>query len=75
MEIKYNVTIPKSDKEDINALYDFCEKDAQNMAITYEDKHEAIKRMAEMKRVSKRVNMNVDITRIEDTVFVKKIKK
>ncbi len=75
MQIKYNVTIPKSDKEDINALYDFCDKDAQNMCITYEDKSEAIKRMAEMKRVAKRVGMKVEISRIEDAVYITKVGK
>lgn len=85
MNISYNVKLPEkkhrggpmAKRDDIAALENFLEaKSHKNMAVTYDTKEEAKKRLSALQayKRSKELQKKIDIYRIDDTVYVAKIK-
>lgn len=72
MEIKYNVEVPKSDAEDINALFGFNESDKKNMEITYSDIKESSSRRSVLAKVIERNEFVMGIKRIGKVVYIEK---
>lgn len=73
MEIKYNVEVPKSDSEDINALFKFVESDRKTMQITYEDVAEAKNRRSVLQTASNRNDFDLEFKRIGCDVYISKV--
>lgn len=73
MQIKYDVEIPHSKEEDVEALFRFIEGDKRTMCITYEDKKRARTRSCTLLSYATKNEMNVHISRIECDVFISKL--
>lgn len=72
MKIEYDIEIPKSVKEDINALYKFMDSDKETMAITYDDVIFAKNGATNFRRTADKEGWNIDISRTDCKVFVSK---
>lgn len=72
MNIKYDIEIPKSASEDVNALYDFISGDKKTMCITYETERDAKNRKAVLARAIEKEKLGCKVTRIGCDVFIGK---
>lgn len=72
MKIEYGVEIPKSDREDVNALYKFASGEQKTMKITYSDPKDAKNSMAIFKRLAEKESWDMEITRHQEVVFIAK---
>lgn len=73
MEIKYDIEIPISRAEDIDALIKFAEGSKKTMSIEYETEKSAKNRIAVLKRTTKNEKLPVDISRMEKTIYVARL--
>lgn len=72
MEIKYNVEVPKSDAEDVNALHNFAESDKKTMQITFETPNEASLRRSVLARAIENNEFDMNIKRMGAVVYIEK---
>lgn len=75
MNIKYDIEIPKSASEDVNALFDFAESDKRTMCITYDSDKDAKNRKAVLLRAVEKSKLHCNITRIDCKVYIEKVDK
>lgn len=72
MKIEYDIEIPKSDREDVNALYKFAVGNSQTMKLTFEEAREAKNSLAVLNRVIDKENWEMAISRLDNVVYIKK---
>ena len=72
MEIKYDIEIPKSDKDYINELFSFYESEHMTMCMTFENSKMAASRSSSLINAVKRNKMNVSVKRIGQEVYLEK---
>lgn len=72
MKIEYGVKVPKSDREDVNAIYSFADGQHNTMKLTYADVKEARNSLQVIKRLVEKEGWSIDIKRMNEVVFLEK---
>lgn len=73
MKIEYGVEVPKSDREDVNAMYKFIGGAHTTMKLTYADSKDAKNSQAIFKRLVEKQGWKVEIKRIDAVLYVEKV--